>query len=185
MDQLSGALFPIADDVKIQVEFNPSQVSEYRLIGYETRALRREDFNNDAVDAGEIGAGHSVTAIYEVTPVGSPARLTDPLRFQANEVVSASDELGFLRLRYKAPGAADSQLIEQPITSDLAPSLEAGFAAAIAGFGQLLRGSDYLGDWSWGDAIALANANRGDDDYGYRAEAVQLMRLARSLDQQR
>lgn len=185
VDQLSGVLFPIADDVKIQVEFNPSQVSEYRLIGYETRALRREDFNNDAVDAGEIGAGHSVTAIYEVTPVGSPARLTDPLRYQADEVASDLDELGFLRLRYKTPGAATSRLIEQPITSDLAPSPEAGFAAAIAGFGQLLRGSNHLGDWSWDDAIALANANRGDDLYGYRAEAVQLMRLAQSLDQQR
>ena len=185
VDQLSGALFPIADDVKIQVEFNPSQIFEYRLIGYETRALRREDFNNDAVDAGEIGAGHSVTAIYEVTPVDSPARLTDPLRYQADEVASASDELGYLRLRYKEPGAATSQLIEQPITPDLAPSPDAGFAAAIAGFGQLLRGSDYLGDWSWDDAIALANANRGDDLYGYRAEAVRLMRLARSLDQQR
>ncbi len=185
VDQLSGVLFPIADDVKIQVEFNPSQVSEYRLIGYETRALRREDFNNDAVDAGEIGAGHSVTAIYEVTPVGSPARLTDPLRYQADEVASDLDELGFLRLRYKTPGAATSRLIEQPITSDLAPSPEVGFAAAIAGFGQLLRGSNHLGDWSWDDAIALANANRGDDLYGYRAEAVQLMRLAQSLDQQR
>ncbi len=185
VDQLSGALFPIADDVKIQVEFNPSQIFEYRLIGYETRALRREDFNNDSVDAGEIGAGHSVTAIYEVTPVGSPARLTDPLRYEVDEVASTLDELGYLRLRYKLPGAATSQLIEQPITPDLAPSPEAGFAAAIAGFGQLLRGSDYLGDWSWDDAIALANASRGDDLYGYRAEAVQLMRLARSLDQQR
>ena len=185
VDQLSGALFPIADDVKIQVEFNPAQISEYRLIGYETRALRREDFNNDAVDAGEIGAGHSVTAIYEVTPVGSPARLTDPLRYQADQVASTLDELGFLRLRYKAPGATASRLIEQPITSDLAPSSEAGFAAAIAGFGQLLRGSNHLGEWSWDDAIALANANRGDDLYGYRAEAVQLMRLAQDLDQQR
>lgn len=185
VDQLSGALFPIADDVKIQVEFNPAQIAEYRLIGYETRALRREDFNNDAVDAGEIGAGHSVTAIYEVTPKDSPARLTEPLRYQADEVASTSDELGYLRLRYKVPGAATSQLIEQPITPDLAPSPEAGFAAAIAGFGQLLRGSDYLGDWSWDDAIALANAYRGDDLYGYRAEAVQLMRLAQSLDQQR
>ncbi len=185
VDQLSGALFPIADDVKIQVEFNHARIYEYRLIGYETRALRREDFNNDAVDAGEIGAGHSVTAIYEVTPVGSPARLTDPLRYQADQVASASDELGFLRLRYKAPGATTSRLIEQPITSDLSPSPEAGFAAAIAGFGQLLRGSNHLGEWSWDDAIALANANRGDDLYGYRAEAVQLMRLAQGLDEQR
>ena len=184
MDQLSGALFPIADDVKIQVEFNPSQIAEYRLIGYETRTLRREDFNNDAVDAGEIGAGHSVTAIYEITPVGSPARLSDPLRYRAEEVSGTSDEFGYLRLRYKAPGAAASQLIEQPITSDLVPSSEAGFAAAVAGFGQLLRGSDYLGNWSWDDVIALANANRGFDPYGYRAEAVQLMRLAQSLDRQ-
>ena len=185
VDQLSGALFTIADDVKIQVEFNPAQIAEYRLIGYETRALRREDFNNDTVDAGEIGAGHSVTAIYEVTPADSPARLTDPLRYQANEVAGTSDELGYLRLRYKMPGAATSRLIERPITPDLAPSPDAGFAVAIAGFGQLLRGSDYLGDWSWDDAIALADANRDDDPYGYRAEAVQLMRLARSLDQRR
>ena len=184
VDQLSGTLFPIADDVKIQVEFNPSQIAEYRLIGYETRALQREDFNNDAVDAGEIGAGHSVTAIYEITPVGSPARLSDPLRYRAEEVSGTSDEFGYLRLRYKAPGAAASQLIEQPITPDLAPSPEAGFAAAVAGFGQLLRGSDYLGNWSWDDAIALANANRGFDPHGYRAEAVLLMRLAQSLDQQ-
>ena len=184
VDQLSGALFPIADDVKIQVEFNPSQIAEYRLIGYETRALRREDFNNDAVDAGEIGAGHSVTAIYEITPVGSPARLSDPLRYRAEEVSDTSDEFGYLRLRYKAPGAAASQLIEQPISSDSVPSSEVGFAAAVAGFGQLLRGSSYLGNWSWDDAIELANANRGLDPYGYRAEAVQLMRLAQSLDQQ-
>ncbi len=185
VDQLSGTLFPIADDVKIQVEFNPAQIAEYRLIGYETRALRREDFNNDAVDAGEVGAGHSVNAIYEVTPVDSPARLNDPLRYRTAVTSTSSNELGFLRLRYKVPGSATSQLIEQPITADLAASSEAGFAAAIAGFGQLLRGSDYLGDWSWDDAIELANANRGHDPYGYRAEAVQLMRLAQSLDQQR
>ncbi len=184
VDQLTGALFPIADDVKIQVEFNPAQIAEYRLIGYETRALRREDFNNDAVDAGEIGAGHSVTALYEITPVGSPARLTDPLRYGSEPVADGSDELGFLRLRYKSPGADDSQLIELPITADLPPADDTGFAVAIAGFGQLLRGGTYLGDWSWGDAIALANTNRGDDPYGYRAEAVQLMRLAQSLSAQ-
>lgn len=184
VDQLSGALFPIADDVKIQIEFNPAVVAEYRLIGYETRALRREDFNNDAVDAGEIGAGHTVTALYEITPVGSSARLTDPLRYGTAPEGDTSGEIGFLRLRYKAPGGATSQLIEQPITADLPPLADTGFAAAIAGFGQLLRGSDYLGDWSWGDAIALANANRGDDPYGYRTEAVQLMRLAQSLSAQ-
>ncbi|MFC4669027.1 von Willebrand factor type A domain-containing protein [Seohaeicola nanhaiensis] len=182
VDQLSGALFPIADDVKIQVEFNPATVAEYRLIGYETRALNREDFNNDRVDAGDIGAGTSVTALYEITPVGSPAQLTEPLRYQPAGVAQGdAEELGFLRLRYKAPGEATSQLIEMPITADLPPQGDAGFAIAIAGFGQLLRGSSYLGDWSWGDAIALANANKGADPYGYRAEAVQLMRLAQSL----
>ncbi len=182
VDQLSGALFPIADDVKIQVEFNPAAVAEYRLIGYETRALRREDFNNDAVDAGDIGAGHQVTALYEVTPVGSPAQLTDPLRYGAQTASDgAADELGFLRLRYKAPGAAQSQLIETAINADLPPQQDAGFAMAIAGFGQLLRGSDYMGDWGWDEAIALANASRGEDPFGYRAEAVQMMRLAQSL----
>ncbi len=181
VDQLTGALFPIASDVKVQIEFNPSQVAEYRLIGYETRTLNREDFNNDAVDAGELGAGHSVTAIYEITPVGSPARLSDPLRYAPNSVASASQEWGFLKLRYKEPGARDSQLIETPISAGGSPGTEASFAAAIAGFGQLLRGSNYLGDWGYDDAIALATGNRGQDDFGYRTEVVQLMRLAQSL----
>ncbi len=181
VDQLGGALFPIANDVKIQVEFNPAQVAEYRLIGYETRALKREDFNNDKVDAGEIGAGHSVTALYEITPVGSPARLTDPLRYQPEAAAAESDELGFLRLRYKAPGEDASQLIETPILPGGTFTAEAQFAAAIAGFGQLLQGSPYLGDWSYADAIALANGARGEDAFGYRSQAVQLMRLAESL----
>ncbi|MFZ7090873.1 vWA domain-containing protein [Primorskyibacter sp. 2E233] len=181
VDQLTGALVPIADDVKIQVEFNPSTVAEYRLIGYETRALRREDFNNDKVDAGEIGAGHQVTAIYEITPVGSDARMTDPLRYGAQTVTSDSTELGFLRLRYKAPGADDSQLIETPITKGTAPLPDADFALAVAGFGQLLQGSDLLGNFGYDEAIALAQSARGDDPYGYRQEAVTLMRLAQSL----
>ena len=183
VDQLSGALFPIAGDVKVQVEFNPAQVAEYRLIGYETRALNREDFNNDAVDAGELGAGHSVTAIYEITPVGSPAQLSDPLRYVPNTVASVSDELGFVKLRYKEPGADVSQLIETPIVGSSLPGTEANFAAAIAGFGQLLRNPQYLGEWGYEEAIALANANRGEDAFGYRTEAVQLMRLAQSLSQ--
>lgn len=181
VDQLSGALFPIANDVKIQVEFNPATVAEYRLIGYETRSLRREDFNNDAVDAGELGAGHSVTAIYEVTPVGSAAILNDPLRYGTSDTVEGSVELGFLKLRYKAPGESQSQLIETPISADLTTTSEAQFAASIAGFGQLLRGSDYLGDWAYDDAITLAIAHRGGDAFGYRTQAVQLMRLAQSL----
>lgn len=183
VDQLTGALVPIADDVKIQVEFNPAKVAEYRLIGYETRALKREDFNNDKVDAGEIGAGHQVTALYEITPVGSEARLTDPLRYGAAPEVVDSDELGFLRLRYKAPGADESQLIEAPIVDGTGALPDADFALAIAGFGQILRGSDLIGAWSFGDAIKLAQGAKGTDPYGYRQEAITLMRLAESLSQ--
>jgi Ca-activated chloride channel family protein len=184
VDQLTGALFPIADDVKIQVEWNPATVAEYRLIGYETRALRREDFNNDRVDAGEIGAGTQVTAIYEVTAPGSEALLNDPLRYgPATATEGAAGELGFLRLRWKAPGEDASTLVETPITGTEGASAETRFAAAIAGFGQLLQGSVYLGDWGWDQAIELAVANRGDDPFGYRVEAVNLMRLAQSLSQ--
>ena len=192
VDQLTGTLFPIADDVKIQVEFNPAAVAEYRLIGYETRALRREDFNNDRVDAGEIGAGHSVTAIYEVTPVGSPAVLHDPLRYAAPAAEPPgagadsrrSGEFAFLRLRYNAPGEDTSRLIEVAINREAGNAgADQRFAAAIAGFGQLLRGGVYTGDWSYADAIALAEANTGGDRYGYRREAVTLMRLAESLSE--
>ncbi|PKP74456.1 MAG: VWA domain-containing protein [Alphaproteobacteria bacterium HGW-Alphaproteobacteria-6] len=185
VDQLTGALFPIADDVKVQVEFNPAAVAEYRLIGYETRALARTDFSNDRVDAGEIGAGHQVTALYEITPVGSPARLTDPLRYAAPATPGAPDatgETGFLRLRYKAPGAATSSLIEVAIPAKVTePDTDARFAAAIAGIGQLLSDPRHLGDWGWDQAIALAQGARGQDPFGYRAEAVGLMRLAQSL----
>ena len=182
VDQLTGALFPIADDVKIQVEWNPATVAEYRLIGYETRSLRREDFNNDKVDAGEIGAGTQVTAIYEVTAPGSDALLNDPLRYGASATEGDPlGELGFLRLRWKAPGADTSTLIETPISGTEEATPETRFSAAVAGFGQLLQGSVYLGDWGWDQAIELALANRGDDPYGYRIEAVNLMRLAQSL----
>ncbi|KZY47188.1 hypothetical protein A3731_08415 [Roseovarius sp. HI0049] len=182
VDQFTGALYPIADDVKIQVEFNPGVVAEYRLIGYETRALNRDDFNNDTVDAGDIGAGHSVTAIYEVTLVNSDGRLTDPLRYGDAETQNASDELGYLKLRYKAPGEETSQLIETPIVAGGETTDDMRFAAAIAGFGQILRDSPYLNGWTCDDAIALANSAKGEDPYGYRAEAVRLMRLAQSLD---
>lgn len=185
VDQLSGALFPIADDVKLQIEWNPAHVAEYRLIGYETRALAREDFNNDKVDAGEIGAGHQMTALYEITSPDSAARKIDPLRYgQAEPNASPApkgEELGFLRLRYKTPGETQSRLIEQVLPLQTPPSAEANFAAAIAGFGQLLRHSPYLGDWGWDQAIALAADNRGADPYGYRAEAIGLMRIAKGL----
>ena len=183
VDQLTGALFPIADDVKIQVEWNPAQIAEYRLIGYETRALKREDFNNDHVDAGEIGAGLQVTALYEVTAPGSPALLNDALRYGKAPDVTGSPELGFLRLRYKDPGQSTSKLLETPITATGEANDDARFAVAIAGFGQLLQHSTYLGNWSWDQAIAMATGARGTDDYGYRIEAVNLMRLAQSLSQ--
>ncbi|MBL8537495.1 MAG: VWA domain-containing protein [Hyphomonadaceae bacterium] len=187
-DELNGALFPIANDVKIQVEFNPARVAEYRLIGYETRMLRREDFNNDAVDAGEIGAGHSVTAIYEITPVGGPT-FTEPLRYQRGGAVapSTANEIAFLRIRYKLPGQDDSRLIERPITNgdavaNIARAPEhVRFATAVAGYGQLLRGDPYVGQgFGWNDVIALAQGARGRDEFGWRAEFVQLARAAAS-----
>ncbi|WP_170372020.1 vWA domain-containing protein [Ruegeria arenilitoris] len=182
VDQLTGALFPIANDVKIQVEFNPAQIAEYRLIGYETRALRREDFLNDTVDAGDIGAGHSVTAIYEVTPVGSNAIRNAPLRYGNTAPASGSDEIGYFKLRYKTPGDTRGQLIEQPILDGQGRQTDdVRFSVAIAGFGQLLRGGTYLSDWSYDDAIAMGNTARGADPFGYRTEAVTLMRLAQSL----
>lgn len=184
-----GANFvTIAKDVKVQVEFNPAQVSEYRLIGYETRALNNEDFNNDRVDAGEIGAGHTVTAIYEIAPAGSGGELNDPLRYQTSqaEPTGLASELGFLKIRYKDPDADTSKLISTPITQDLVvkDASKAGpdqrFAAAVAAFGQKLKGSNY-GDMSWSQIANLANGAKGDDRDGYRAEFVQLVKLAASL----
>ncbi len=186
LTDLSSSLFPIADDVKIQVEFNPARVAEYRLIGYETRLLNREDFNNDQVDAGEVGAGASVTALYEITPVGGPVA-NDPLRYQpvAAPGGDPAGELAFLRIRYKLPGADESRLIERPISdadrpSDLGAAPEATrWAVAVAAYGQRLRGDAYLGgDYGWDDILALAQGARGDDPFGIRAEFVQLVRAA-------
>ena len=188
VEEIGGTLDMIAKDVKIQVEFNPAQVSEYRLIGYETRALNREDFNNDKVDAGDIGAGHTVTAIYEITPAGSGGELVDPLRYgQATPAPAADGEIAFLKMRYKLPESDVSQLIEQPVTpsvvyGDIADvSDDMRFAAAVAAFGQKLRGSSYVGDMSW-DAIAtLARSGRGEDEGGYRADFLQLVKTASLL----
>jgi Ca-activated chloride channel family protein len=188
VEEIGGTLDMIAKDVKIQVEFNPAMVSEYRLIGYETRALSREDFNNDRVDAGDIGAGHTVTAIYEVTPAGSNAELNDPLRYgTTTETAAAPGELAFLRMRYKLPDGDVSQLIEQPVTPDVVyadigqTSNDMRFAAAVAAFGQKLRNSNYGGDMSW-DAVAdLARSGRGEDESGYRNDFVQLVKTAKAL----
>jgi Ca-activated chloride channel family protein len=190
VEEASSTLFPIANDVKIQVEFNPARVAEYRLIGYETRALDRADFNNDAVDAGEIGSGHSVTAIYEITPPDSPARMIDPLRYGGEEAQGDPDgEFAFLRIRYKQPGEDESNLIEAPVTdAHVRLFEEAGsevrFAVAAAGYAQLLRGDPFLNGFSYDDVIEIAQSARGDDPFGYRAEFVQLARLAESASAQ-
>ena len=183
VDQVSGTLVTIANDVKIQVEFNPAEVAEYRLIGYETRALAREDFKNDKVDSGDIGAGHTVTALYEITPVGSPAQKFDKLRYKTVKDIGKSGELGFLKLRYKLPGEKESKLIETPILDSKSEiTSDAKFSAAIAGFGQLLRGdTKYLGNWSYADALALAVSGKGADKFGYRAEAIDLIQRALTM----
>ena len=192
VDDAGGTLQTIAKDVKIQVEFNPATVSEYRLIGYETRILNREDFNNDKVDAGEIGAGHTVTALYEITPAGSEGRLVDDLRYEsggsapAAKAGAATGELAFVKIRYKQPDGDKSTLITTPVTradetaSIQAADTDARFAAAVAGFGQVLKGGRYTGDWSIDEAIALAEGARGADRFGYRSEFLNLARLAKT-----
>nr|WP_298720311.1 VWA domain-containing protein [uncultured Steroidobacter sp.] len=186
VSQLSSTLYTIAKDVKIQVEFNPSEVLEYRLIGYENRMLAREDFNNDKVDAGEIGAGHRVTALYEVVPVGAKGRI-DSLRYGARpEAAAGKSELANVRLRYKKPGSEASQLLEYPIRKDavVAPdrlSVDFRFAASVAAFGQLLRGGKYMGEFGYDDVTRLASGALGADRDGYRREFVSLVTLARSL----
>ena len=189
VQEASSSLFPIAKDVKIQVEFNPATVAEYRLIGYETRALNREDFNNDAVDAGDIGAGHTVTAIYEITPVGSSAVLIDESRYaqKAKAKAPTNAEYGFFKLRYKLPSEDTSRLIEAPILQQQSPvpaelMQEVNFSVAVAAYAQKLKGSNFLNKYSYHDIIALAQANKGSDEYGYRTEFVQLVRKAELAD---
>ncbi len=192
VEEAGSSLFPIAKDVKLQVEFNPAAIAEYRLIGYETRALKREDFNNDKVDAGDIGSGHSVTAIYEVTPKGSPAALNDDLRYAEAEKSAAetgenNGELAFLKIRYKKPDGDKSELITTPVTeTNAVPSLaeasnDVRFSVAVAAFGQKLFGVTALADYSYDSVIDLAAAAKGADPFGYRAEFVNLARLAKGL----
>jgi Ca-activated chloride channel family protein len=193
VQEAGSTLFPIAKDVKIQVEFNPEKIAEYRLIGYETRALNREDFNDDKKDAGEIGSGHSVTAIYEVTPKGSPAQQIDDLRYgQARSDnptgISNGGEYAFVKIRYKAPDGDVSKLITQPITAanDIstfaAASEDQRFSVAVAAFGQKLRNTSQLGAFSYDEIGQLATAARGADPFGYRGEFLSLVRLAAGLD---
>ena len=186
-EQVTSTLVTIAKDVKIQVEFNPERVSEYRLIGYETRMLEREDFRNDKVDAGEVGAGHAVTAIYELTPANTDAGLIPPSRYQSEESNLSSgfdNEFAFLKIRYKLPNSLSSTLISHPVTvsdyyekTDSAPR-DVRFSVAVAAFGELLRGGQYTGDFRYDDVIVLARDAIGDDRFGYRSEFLRLVRMA-------
>ena len=190
VEEATSTLFPIARDVKIQVEFNPALVSEYRLIGYETRLLAREDFRNDKVDAGEIGAGHTVTAFYEITPAGSGAERIAPLRYGDDEETSPGagrgDELATVSIRYKLPDAeASTEIVRHVTGADAVESAarapeDARFAAAVAAFGQLLRDGRYTEAYGYDDVIAAAQAARGEDPFGYRAEFLGLVRLAKT-----
>lgn len=185
VDQLGSTLSVVARDVKLQLEFNPAEVSEYRLLGYENRALKREDFSNDKVDAGEIGAGHTITALYEIVPTGAKGWL-EPLRYQAAKAEGKAGELAWLRVRYKLPGEARSRLLERPVAADKVAGLEQAsedlrFAAAVAAFAQQLKGGRYTGDFSLDDSARLARAARGEDRFGLRGEFVQLVELTQSL----
>jgi len=187
VEEASSTLFPIAKDVKIQVEFNPATVSEYRLIGYETRMLNRDDFDNDKVDAGDVGSGQTVTALYEVVPVGGPRTIAD-LRY-ARPIAAGparNGELGFVRIRYKLPKSDVSRLISTPIdrrsefASFAAAPQDARFAVGVAAFAELLRGGKYNGSLSYDDVLRIVSAARGRDEFGYRSEFVQLVRAAKS-----
>jgi Ca-activated chloride channel homolog len=191
VDGLFGTLFTIAKDVKIQVEFNPGRIAEYRLIGYETRLLDRSDFNNDRVDAGDIGSGHTVTAIYEVTLAGSQGRMIDPLRYPQGGAApatpaAATGEYAFVKVRYKLPSESTSHLISHPVTeADVVQDFarlpeDLRFAAAVAGAGQLLKRDAYIKDFTFDAAIEIATNARGADQYGYRNEFVQMLRAAKS-----
>ena len=185
--------FPIADDVKIQVEFNPARVSEYRLIGYETRLLNEADFNNDRVDAGEVGSGAAVTALYEITPVGGPSQMGER-RYPENRNSLGTGggdpdgEVGFVQVRYKLPGERDSRLMQRVVANaggvraSAQPPESTRWALAVAAFGQKLRGDPWLGDgFDWDAVLDQAQGARGEDPYGERAEFVQMVRAAQGL----
>ncbi len=184
--EMGSTLFTIARDVKIQVEFNPARVAEYRLIGYENRVLNNEDFANDKVDAGDIGPGHEVTALYEIVPVGSGAEQLPALRYGDKAAVGAAhgDEVADVRLRYKLPDKDSSALISQPVlasTLRATPSASLRFASAVAGFADALRGGERMPGWSWDQIIVTARDARGDDPEGERAQFIQMVKAGQGL----
>ncbi|CAH1588162.1 MULTISPECIES: vWA domain-containing protein [Vibrio] len=188
--QMSGTLQTIASDVKAQIEFNPNVVKEYRLIGYQNRLLDKADFNNDAIDAGEIGAGHTVTAMYELTLVGHKGQVDD-LRYQSQPERKVStdlnDEVALVKLRYKLPGETTSNLITSIVkTEDIQPdfakaSSEFQFATSVAAFAQKLKGSSYLNGMNYDQISEIARKNKGTDEYNYRGEFVELIRTAENI----
>jgi Ca-activated chloride channel family protein len=193
-EQIGGTLFTIAKDVKIQVEFNPKQAAAYRLIGYENRLLRDQDFNDDTKDAGEIGAGHTVTALYEVVPIGQKYENPgiDPLKYQETvkpSEMANSNELMTVKLRYKEPTQNESKLVSVSLADSKANLAAASenfkFASSVAAFGMLLRDSRYKADASYNKVLELARASTGADPQGYRAEFIQLVETARTLSSQR
>jgi Ca-activated chloride channel family protein len=191
VEQMNGTLVTIAKDVKIQVEFNPAKVAGYRLIGYEDRLLAKEDFNNDRKDAGEIGAGHTVTALYEIVPAGQPLPTppVDPLKYQPAPKppapAVASEEWLTVKLRYKQPDGDKSALIEQALTdggkSYAAASRDFKFASAVAAFGMVLRDSEHKGNATFAGVLELAEESRGPDASGYRTEFLSLVKKAQAL----
>ena len=187
ISEFGGTLFTIAKDVKFQLEFNPKQVKSYRLVGYENRLLNDEDFNDDTKDAGEMGAGHTVTALYEIVPAGieSETPSVDPLKYQDSKPVSGkySDELLTIKLRYKEPKGGKSKLLEQPVKNKLVrnTSDDFRFSAAVASFGMLLRKSEFMGNTTTKSVLDLAKNAKGTDDEGYRAEFIQLVKTADDL----
>ena len=185
ISEFGGTLFSIAKDVKFQIEFNPKQVKSYRLIGYENRLLNDEDFNDDKRDAGEMGAGHTVTALYEIVPANSKSKKhrpsVDPLKYQTTETVSGkvSDELLTVKLRYKEPDGNKSKLMEIPLENSVVKNTSDNFrfSVAVAEFGMLLRNSEFAGDISVDSILELARSAKGDDEEGYRSEFIQLVKM--------
>ncbi len=190
VEDMHATLFTIAKDVKIQVEFNPAKVAEYRLIGYENRTLAAEDFKDDKKDAGEIGAGHTVTALYEIAPVGASQQQpgVDPLKYQKPRDLSRdaqSDELALVKLRYKEPDGDASVPTEFVVKDDTIPLEEAGedfqFAASVAAFGMLLRESEYKGACTYDMVLDLARSGKGGDPYNYRGEFINLVLTGKAV----
>src|SRR5439155_4111359 len=190
VEQMGGTLVTIAKDVKIQIEFNPAQVNAYRLIGYENRVLRNEDFNNDLKDAGDMGAGHTVTALFEVVPTGVDVAVpgVDPLKYQTPQArvrPSSTRETLTLKIRYKDPEGSQSKLLEVPLVdsgkSFASASTDYRFAASVAAFGMILRDSPYKGSASLSAVLDMAEGSKGQDRSGYREEFIGLVNRARSL----